>query len=131
MCAYVEAGFLTTQISLGLGRHVFCIAPESQSAIRKWTTFLQLTNVIGIGLAKVSVCVLVLRVIDKAAVKFSRFIWAVIVFVSAVHLAEAIAILVQCIPLEARWNPNIKGKCGNWGIKFQMLYLENSEAARP
>lgn len=129
MCAYVEAGFLTTQITLGLGRHIYCISPESRVGIRKWIAFLQLANVIGIGLAKVSVCVLVLRVIDKAAVKFARFLWAIIVFVSAVHLAEIIVILVQCIPLEALWNPGVKGKCGSRYLKFTVLYIENGDAA--
>ena len=131
MCAYVEAGFLTNQITLGLGRHIYCISPESRVGIRKWIAFLQLANVIGIGLAKVSVCVLVLRVIDKAAVKFSRFLWAIIVFVSAVHLTEIIVILVQCIPLEALWNPGVKGKCGSRYLKFTVLYIENGDAAWP
>ena len=130
MCAYIEAGFLTTQISLGLGRHNLCISPEFRPGIRKWATFLQLANVIGIGLAKISVCVLVLRVVDKAATKFSRYVWAIIVFVSAVHLAEMIVILVQCIPLKALWSPNVKGKCGDRHLKFQVLYIENGKAAQ-
>lgn len=100
-------------------------------AMRKWRTFLQLVNVIGIGLAKVSVCVLVLRVIDKAAVKFSRFLWATIVFVSMVHLAEVIFILVQCIPLEALWQLNREGKCGSLYLIFQLQYAVNGELARP
>ncbi|MCJ1266173.1 hypothetical protein MMC22_006055 [Lobaria immixta] len=90
-----------------------------------WIAFLQLANVIGIGLAKVSVCALVLRVIDKAAVKFSRLLWAIIVFVSIVHLAESIAILAQCVPLKSLWNPNVKGKCGSRYLKFTLLYIEN------
>lgn len=129
MCAFVEAGFLTAMISLGLGHHISCISPESRIGIKKWIVFLQLINVVGIGLAKVSVCVLVLRVIDTAAVRFSRFLWAIILFVSAVHLAETIVILAQCRPLSARWDPHVKGKCGNWSLKFQMLYIENSETA--
>lgn len=108
-----------------------CLSPDSSAEIRKWITFLQLQNVIGIGLAKISVCALVLRVIDKAAVKFSRFLWAIIAFVITVHLAEVIVILVQCKPLEALWNPNVKGKCSNRSIKFQVLYIENGEPARP
>lgn len=131
MCGFVEAGFVTTQIKLGVGRHISCIPPQSRLDIRKWTTFLQLANVIGTGLAKASVCVLVLRVIDRAAVRFSRFLWALIVFVAVVHLAEVILVLVQCIPLEARWNPKVKGKCGEWIVKFQILYIENGETMRP
>ncbi|MCJ1466505.1 hypothetical protein MMC07_005124 [Pseudocyphellaria aurata] len=126
MSAFAQAGFLTRMISLGVGRHMACISPDSRVEIRKWITFLQLVNVIGIGLAKISVCALVLRVIDKAAVKFSRFLWAIIAFVITVHLAEMIAILAQCRPLEALWNPNVKGKCSNRGLKFQVLYIENA-----
>ncbi|MCJ1423992.1 hypothetical protein MMC29_001879 [Sticta canariensis] len=91
----------------------------------KRATFLQLVNVIGIDLAKISVCVLVLRVVDKAGTKFSRCLWANIVLVSAVHIAEIIVILVQCIPLKAAWNPNVKGKYGDSRLKFQVLYIEN------
>lgn len=84
-------------------------------------------SVLGIGMAKVSVCLLVLRVVDKAAIKFSRFLWAMIAFVAVLHLTEALMILFSCIPIEALWDSNIEGKCNAVGIRFTFLYVENGE----
>ena len=50
----------------------------------------QLTEyqIIGIGLVKISVCLCVLRVIDKVGKMLSRFLWIIIIFVSLSHLAQ-------------------------------------------
>ena len=92
---------------------------------------LQVMAVLGAGLAKISVCLLVLRVVDKAAVNFTRFLWALIVFVFVVHLAGIIVVLIQCIPTEYIWNPNITGRC-LFGpiIKFDLLYSANSKVVK-
>ena len=50
----------------------------------------QLTEyeIIGIGLVKISVCLCVLRVIDRVGKMLSRFLWVIIIFVSLSHLAQ-------------------------------------------
>lgn len=56
--------------------------------IRNLRTDAQIVNILGIGLVKISVCLCVLRVIDKVGKMRSRFLYILIAFVSASHLAQ-------------------------------------------
>lgn len=111
----------------GLGRHIGCISPDELSGIVKWANILQLFTVVGVGFAKISICLFVLRVTERVAIHFTRFLWILIVFVSVVHLAEFIITLVQCVPMSALWNWPITGRCFSPNVKFQVLYGMNGK----
>jgi len=75
-------------VKVGVGRHIYCVALNQILSAVQWSIYAQIVNVIGIGLVKISVCLCVLRVIDKVGMILSRFLWVVIAFVSASHLAQ-------------------------------------------
>jgi len=75
-------------VKVGVGRHINCVALNQIPSTVQWSIYAQIVNIIGIGLVKISVCLCVLRVIDKVGMILSRFLWVVIAFVSASHLAQ-------------------------------------------
>ncbi len=75
-------------VKVGVGRHIYCVALNQILSAVQWSIYAQIVNIIGIGLVKISVCLCVLRVIDKVGMILSRFLWVVIAFVSASHLAQ-------------------------------------------
>ena len=77
----------------------------------KWSVIAQIFNVIGIGLAKISVCLSVLRIINRTGKKLVVFLWIIIAFAAASHLVQVMLFLVQCRPIAAIWDPRIRGKC--------------------
>lgn len=89
----IGVSFLTKMIESGVGQHIHCLSPTDVSASLQWSTYAQIVNIFGIGLVKISVCLCVLRVINKVGNFLSRFLYVMIVFVSASHLAQVSQIL--------------------------------------
>ena len=75
-------------IMSGVGRHIYCLSRTHISAALQWSIYAQIVNILGIGLVKISVCLCVLRVINKVGKVLSRFLYVMIAFVSASHLAQ-------------------------------------------
>ena len=114
---------LTKLVYEGLGRHVWCIPPEHLPLAVKFSTIAQMLNVIGIGLAKISVTLCVLRIIDRTRTYLALFLHVVIAFVSASHLSQIILFIVQCRPMAAIWNPHIHGNCFSPHITYLAGYI--------
>lgn len=89
----------------------------------KWSVISQICNVIGIGLAKISVCLCVLRILGRTRKHLATFIWVVIAFCAASHFAQVMLFLVQCRPMAAIWNSRIHGKCFSPHITYLAGYI--------
>lgn len=68
-------------------------------------------NVFGIGVVKISVCLALLRVVERARRGITLFLWFLLVFVAVTHLALAMLFFLHCRPLAALWNPEVHGPC--------------------
>lgn len=123
VAAIIGVGCLTKLIHEGLGRHIYCLPLEQVPQALKWSIIAQIFNVIGIGLAKISVCLCVLRIIDRTRSALATFLWVVIAFVSASHLSQVILFLIECRPMAAVWNPHIHGKCFSSHITYLAGYI--------
>ena len=119
----IGVGALTKLVDEGLGRHVYCIPPEQVPSAVKWSVIAQICNIIGIGLCKISVCLCVLRIIDRARKGLAAFLWIIIAFAAASHLAQVILFLVQCRPMNAIWNPEVHGKCFSPHVTYLAGYI--------
>lgn len=111
----------------GMGRHIYCLSRYQISQVAKWTLLSQIFISINLGLTKISICALVLRVIDRSHKRFSQFIWALIIFVTVTHIAQLILFLTQCRPVEANWNPSVGGNCFSERITYSVAYLNFSK----
>ena len=75
-------------IQAGGGKHIYCLAPDRIQVAIQWSIYAQIVNNIGIGLAKISVCLCVLRVIDRVGKMVSRFLWLLIALIAASHFVQ-------------------------------------------
>lgn len=77
----------------------------------EWSALSEPVNVIGIGVVKISVCLCLIGVVDKARRRISRFLWILIAFIIVTHLGLALVFFLHCIPLAALWNHQVQGQC--------------------
>ena len=68
-------------------------------------------NVLGIGMVKISVCLALLRVVERARRGITMFLRSLLAFVAVTHLALAMILFLHCVPLAALWNPEVHGSC--------------------
>ena len=115
------AGFLTRMFDAGMGRHIECLPPEKRSSLLLLASVLGCLNVIGIGLVKISVCLCLLRVVDKARSTLTRFPWCLLVFVAISHLGLPLSFVFFCKPVSALWNPRISDGCRSWSTTILAL----------
>lgn len=116
-------GSLTNLIFNGLGRHIYCLSPSQIPQVFKWSIIAQLFNILGIGLVKVSVCLTVLRIIDRTRRSVSLFLWLLIAFATFSHCTQVLLFLIQCRPMSALWNPHIHGRCFSSHITYLAGYI--------
>ena len=79
---------MTKMIQAGTGKHIYCLVPDRIQVAIQWSIYAQIVNNIGIGLVKISVCLCVLRVIDRVGKIVSRFLWVLIAFITASHFVQ-------------------------------------------
>ena len=106
-----------------MGRHIYCLPREQIPLVLKWSIISQIFNIIGIGLAKISVCLCVLRIIGRTRKHLATFLWVVIAFCAASHFTQVMLFLVQCRPMAAIWNPRVPGKCFSPHITYLVGYI--------
>ena len=102
---------------------MYCLPLEQIPLVLKWSVVSQLFNIIGLGLAKISVCLCVLRIIGRTRKHLATFLWVVIAFCAASHFAQVLLFLVQCRPMAAIWNPHVQGKCFSPHITYLAGYI--------
>ena len=107
----LAGGFFTKMIASGMGRHLICLPPDQVISMLEWSALSEPVSVIGVGVIKISVCLCLIRVVDKARRKLSRFLWFLIAFIIVTHLGLAMVFFLHCIPLAKLWNPEIEGRC--------------------
>lgn len=102
---------------------MYCLPLEQIPLVLKWSVISQIFNIIGIGLAKISVCLCVLRIIGRTRKNLATFLWMVVAFCAASHFTQVMLFLVQCRPMAAIWNPAIRGKCFSPHITYLAGYI--------
>ena len=107
----VAGGIFTKMISSGMGKHVSCLPSQSVISMLEFSAISEALNVIGIGVVKISVCLTLLRVVERARRRISHFLWSLFVSVAVTHLALAMLFFLHCRPLAALWNPQVHGSC--------------------
>ena len=95
----------------GMGRHFSCLPDEDKITFLEFSALSEAINVIGIGISKVSVCLMLLRIVEGVRRKTRQFLWALLAIVVASHLALALIFFLHCRPLAALWNPHVEGAC--------------------
>ena len=119
----VDGGFFTKYVLSGLGSHLLCLSATQSLDVLKWSQLTQIVDVVGVGLVKISVCLCVLRVLERAAKNLARCIWILLAFIVASHVTQLILFLTQCRPMDAIWMPQIHGQCFSLHITYLAGYI--------
>ena len=87
--------------------------------LRKWDFALETPFSVGNALSKISISLLLLRLLGKAASLTQKFILhGITVFVSTYTIIFLVQGLSSCRPVAVRWDPNVPGKCSRKDINY-------------
>ena len=107
----VTGGFFTKMITSGMGRHFSCLPSQSVTSMLEFSAISEALNVIGIGAVKITVCITLLRVVERGRRRIWQFILCLLIFVAVTHSASAMLFFLHCRPLATLWNPHVRGSC--------------------
>lgn len=116
-------------VHTGLGKHIECLNPTKAYATLQWGIAAQASHIVCLGLVKVSLCLCILRVIDRVERRIATFLWVNIAVVGTVHVAQLAMLLAECRPLNALWDLSVHGICYSPNTAYTTAYIAFSKAA--
>jgi len=79
-----------------------------------------------VTLSKISICLFFMSMLGRA--RQWRILLGVLIFpMAAVNLAFALAVNLQCRPLEMLWRPDVEGECWSPSIQMNFGYAQGGE----
>ena len=108
---FPDSIFVTKWVHTGFGKHIECLSTARAYSTRQWGIAVKAPRIISLGLVKVSLCLYVLRVIDRVERRIAIFLRVNIVLLGTVHVAQLAMLLAQCRPLNALWDLSVHGRC--------------------
>ncbi|KAL8952924.1 MAG: hypothetical protein Q9222_001183 [Ikaeria aurantiellina] len=112
------------QVTNGAGRHIGALMPDQLSEFIKWTFVEGVAFAIGTCFVKISVCIFILRFINKTRRMMRHFIYVLMSFLIVSTLGLVVALLAQCRPLNALYILNIEGKCYSKNVSIIVAYVQ-------
>ena len=129
IASIIDNALFTKMFRAGVGRHIFCVTPKNISETLKWSTWAQIVEVIALAFVKISVCLFILRVIDKTSKRIGQFLKLLIIAVVICHIVPLLLYVLQCRPLQAVWNRQIQGKCYSPRLTYRAAYVAIGKAS--
>ena len=94
----------------GMGRHYEYVLPTLSNLIETFIVA-EIGTTIAIGLVRVSICLFVLRLIQRTHPRTRIALYIILCLNSVVTLVALFALWFQCRPLRKAWNFTIEGTC--------------------
>lgn len=119
--------FDTQRVRYGFGRHMEYVQSTSTEAAM-YDILEELFNVLTTLGIKVSICLLVRRIMRGTHRKVRGVLWAMIVFLMAITLTTCVAFGIECRPFRKSWDPEVPGTCSyilNLGLLMRILCGES------
>lgn len=112
---------LTKLIDIGGMRHLFYLTPDERIEAGKWSWISQPFVIMGFATGKISVGLLLLRVVWETAYWRKWMIIFAIVSAFIITVINIVLTFAQCSPPEALWNPAMiaEGKAKCWPPSVQ------------
>jgi hypothetical protein len=113
LLAMTASILVTIAVHYGLGRNIVDIKnPQDQINAVKYLTIAPNFGIMSVGMGKVSIVFLLLRVMGKSITKVRSWILWIITFISiALNVGAVVVVLRFCVPVESIWDPTVKGSC--------------------
>ena len=111
----------------GAGKHTHSLTTTQKTGFIKWTLVAETELVIATCVIKSSVCVFVLRFLNKTRKGLHFCIYGLIAFMVISTFALVVALLAQCRPLTKLWNPSREGICYPEHVLYSVAYVQGGE----
>lgn len=112
VCAVIALLLNGLLVSEGFGKHVVYVTSDQQTMLRKWNFALQIPIPVGTALSKISISLLLLRLLGMAVTPIQKFILhGINVFVCIYTIMYFLQALSGCTPVAKHWDQNLPGKC--------------------
>lgn len=130
ICAIVAVVFNGVQVHYGFGQHASHLSAQQQIEVRKWNFALRFPILIGSGLSKISVSLLLLRLLGNAAGRIRKLLLRGInVFICIYTLIDIINDVVSCNPTAKAWNLELPGTCRSPDSIVALVYFQGACAS--
>ncbi|KAH9900475.1 hypothetical protein F4778DRAFT_739113 [Xylariomycetidae sp. FL2044] len=93
----------TVLVHYGLGRHIYYVPIEHQQNLNRWNWIVQPFGILTLPIGKISVVLLLQRLMGPTAVFRKWFLWINMVAFTASMVASSILSFAQCNPPRALW----------------------------
>lgn len=128
--AILLLAFNSVEVYYGYGRHEFYLSPTEQLESTKYNILATAVVILGSCLAKVSICLFLLRLIGNAvAQKRKWFIYILILVLSVYNILDIITLFLQCSPTHKIWNRRVQGSCWHPKVQDGFAYMQGALAA--
>lgn len=77
-------------------------------------------------LSKISICLFFFGLLRRAR-QWRILLSVLIVVMAAVNFAFALAVNLQCRPLEKVWRPDVEGRCSDPSVQLNFGYFQGGE----
>ncbi|KAI1401650.1 hypothetical protein F4819DRAFT_486339 [Hypoxylon fuscum] len=99
------------QVHYGLGRHIYYITAVHQIEMMKLTWIMQLINSLNLPIGRVSVVLLLERLMGRTTTWRRLFLWVNMTLFTASMIASSILSVAQCSPPRALWSEVPEAVC--------------------
>ncbi|KAL8687762.1 MAG: hypothetical protein Q9218_006160 [Villophora microphyllina] len=130
ICAILALSFNGLLVSQGFGKHMHHLMPQQQKRMRIWNFVLYIPILFGLALSKISVGLLLLRLLGTAASKAQKLLLHLIIyFIAAYTLIELVNVLTICRPLAMLWTRGLHGTCRSFSSVNAIGYFHGASSA--
>ncbi|MCJ1470863.1 hypothetical protein MMC07_009510 [Pseudocyphellaria aurata] len=119
--------FQILAVQHGLGRHMYFLPFQNIVDVGLYYHVIEVLYVLAAGVIKISACLFLLRIMNRGTTNVLR--WSLYILMGVLLVLSsgtAIVILIQCIPVQAGWDPRIKGKCWSYPQILVVGYTQNA-----
>ena len=118
------------QCNYGIGSHIYDLTADQVMKAAMWSQLSQLQYIVAFGLTKISICLFVLRILERVRKSFRIFTWGVLVFCCMGNLALFIVWFVQCRPIQKLWIPTLGGTCISRTAVIDTIRVSTGKSSR-
>ena len=113
------------QVSQGFGKHVVHLTQQQQIEVRKWNFALEMPIVVGTALSKISVSLLLLRLLGNSTRPMQKYLLhGINYFVAAYSFIDIVNNVVACHPTAKLWDLERPGTCRSLSSIIAVTYFQ-------
>ncbi|KAK0648212.1 hypothetical protein B0T16DRAFT_113643 [Cercophora newfieldiana] len=102
--------FEIISVAYGLGRHMYYLPHQDIIEASKWSRVTIPPNLAACALARISLCLFFMRIVDRRR-GYKAFLWTLIILNVLVNIMSIIRMFASCRPLEKLWDHSVEGEC--------------------